>query len=1021
MVKAFKLSFLGILFCLPFCGAAVNPLLFWSAFAAVILLFSCYMIVASFSGFVAGRDWNAILPAALICCLPAVFAVISGKGVIGAPEVSWVIYLLLFVLACFTITETEDLTLLAVTLSLSALAAALIGAYQYLFGFGSWSNTALIAEAAGANSIVRGELIKNISEMRVFSAFINSNVYAGYVAMILPPSLALCFAAEGKKSKILGIVSVAAAAVMLVLTRSFGGALSSAAGISVFLLIRAGLNKKTIIFTAALAAALVLFCYLLKPELVDISNPNNPFFGRLRYWRDALKIFGNAGLHGGGAGIFKRFSVSGVLYPHNMYLQFLLEYGVFGLSMLLLFLFPLLKAPAAAAAIKEGKNRTLLAGLLGACAAFLIHGFMDIDSNYLQNTSIFFVCAGAIAAAGLYKTGRLSYSFPSARGYPAIIIGLALIASIVLGKEHAINLAVSAVLLTIGTAICFIEKREFPAGKTVYAALWFSVILVFSLFASKNTGKSLAELSRFACLACAFILGWSMRGSAVFGERAAGFAARLGIILSLVFIFLQFSGGAEGAEIFFPNRNLLGGFLVACATLCLPYVYSGGSIFNLKNAAVLLCSLGAVLTGSRGALMSLAAVFTLFMIQSAVLVAKDLLSERIRFFTTLSILVFAAAALVLPGGLADRFAEKGNSDPLAFERAGIYKSALSMVREKPLTGFGIGCFGGAYWQHKFPVNVAISRYERNTDFAHNEYLQLFSETGVPGGLLLLCLVFLVLLSAWKAFGASRGRGTLFLSGSAMALSAVFVHALVDFNLHFMPLLILTGALAGFSCGAHENKPLALGGKLPFLMSAFLILAAIIPVFSALAELSQRESKKAESYAKEGFIKAARVLDPLSAEYADAYAAFLLGKGGLKDPTVRILAEQEFKSACALDRFDPYYPRHLGRLYAANFMKEEALAAFSEACARSPFDPLIMSDFADVKYAMNDRAGCAALLERSILIEPKYAAGCRKLSLLYSIMGKEKGAKVLKERAIQTQKSLLPYVNTDYERALLEFK
>ncbi len=1020
-MKASKIIFLCVIFCLPFCSTVINPLVFWSACAAVILVLSYNRVFGRISDGVTVSDRTNIIPPVLLCSLPAIFAAISGKGVLGAQEASWVIYLLLFVLSYFTFKKTEELKLLVVILSLSALVAALAGLYQYLFGFGSWSNTESIAGAAGADSVVRGELLKNIAERRVFSFFINSNVYAGYVAMILPPSLALCFAAGGKKSKLLGFISIAAAVVMLVLTRSFGGALSAASGIAVFFTVRSGLKKKTIILAAVIAAGLVLFCYFLKPELVDLSNPNNPLFGRLRYWKDARRIFEITGMQGGGAGVFKRFSGSGVLYPHNMYLQFLLEYGVFGFSLLLLFLFPLLKAPAAGAAVKDGENRTFLAGLFGACAAFLLHGFMDIDSNYLQNTSIFFLCAGALSAAGLYKTGRLRFAFPAVRGYSAVILGFALLASIVLGKEHAISLALSALILTVGTAIFLLEKREFPAGKVIYGTLWLSVIFIFSFFASRNSGKSLTELVRFGCLACAFILGWSMRDSANFGERASGFAAKLGIVISLIFIFLQLAGGAEGAELFFPNRNLLGGFLVACAALSLPYVYSGSSIFNFKNGAVLLCSIGAVLTGSRGALMSLAVVFGLFMIHSAVLVAKDLLSERIRFITTLSILVFAAAALLLPGGLAERFAAKGNSDPLAFERGAIFKSALSMVKEKPVTGVGLGCFGGAYWKYKLPVNVAISRYERNTDFAHNEYLQFFAETGIPGGLLVLCLVFLILFYAWKAFNSSGGNSALFLSGSAMALTAIFVHALVDFNLHFMPILILTGALAGFSCGSYEKKALVLVGKAPSLMAVFLILAAMIPVLSALAELSAREARKAESYAKEGFLKAARALDPLCAEYADNYALFLLEQRAGKDPKVRSLAEKEFKSACVLDGLDPYYPRHLGRLYASNLQKEEALSAFFEASARSPFDPFLMSDLADVKIAMNDRAGCAALLERSILVEPNYAAGCRKLSLLYSLMGKEKGARALEDRALQTQKALLPYVNTDYERALLGFK
>ncbi len=1047
MVKVIKLSFLGILFYLPFCGSGMNPLLFWCVCAAVIFLFSCSMILSGYSAGLTGKESLDILPAVLICCLPVVFSAIAGKGVIGAAETSWVIYLLLFVLSCVTLKNTKDLELLSVTMSLSALAAALIGLYQYLIGFSLWSNAHLIAETAGSSSVLLGEIQKNIAEKRVFSVFINSNVYAGYVAMLLPPSLALCFAGGGRKTKLLGLVSAAVAVLMLVLSRSFGGSLSAAAGIALFFAVRFGRKKKTLILAAVLAALLVLFAYLLKPELVDFSHPRNPLFGRLNYWLDAWKIYRDTGILGGGTGVFKRFSVSGVLYPHNMYLQFLLEYGIIGFSLLLLFLFPFLKAPAEAASINNKGSKTLLAGLLGACAAFLLHSFIDIDSNYFQNTSVFFVFGGAVAAAGLYKSGRLRFVFPAGRGYTAVILGLSIVTSIILGKEHAFNLALSAVLLTIGAAIILLDKREIPAGKIVHAALLFFAILVLSAFGSKNPSRSLTELVRVGCLAAAFFLGWSMRGSPGFGERTAVFTAKIGIAVSLLFSFTHFSGGAE---IFFPNKNLLGGFLVACAALCLPYVcfrnaadksgrkgilpaetkdtgfksaaiYLWRAMFNLKNVAVIFSCFGVVLTGSRGAQIALAAVIILFVMQSGAFVRKGMLHGRIRFFTTFAILVLAAAALLLPGGLADRFAAKGNSDPLAFERTGIYKSALSMAKESPVRGVGLGCFGGAYWKHKLPVNVAISRYERNTDFAHNEHLQCFAETGVPGGVLALCLVFLVLFYAWKAFYASGRRDALFLSGAALVLTAVFIHALVDFNLHFMPILILTGALAGYSCGAYEKKSLALGGRVPFLMSVFILLAALTPVFSALAELSARESTRAESCAKEGFVKAARVLDPLSAEYSDRYALLLLERRAGNEQAVRNLAEQEFKSACSLDGFDPYYPRHLGRLYAANFMEEEAQAAFAEAYARSPFDPFIMTDLAEVKFALNDWEGCAAMLEKSILVEPNYAAGCYKLGRLYSITGNEKGAQALKDRALQTRKALLPNVNTDYERALLELK
>ena len=107
-MKASKIIFLCVIFCLPFCSTVINPLVFWSACAAVILVLSYNRVFGRISDGVTVSDRTNIIPPVLLCSLPAIFAAISGKGVLGAQEASWVIYLLLFVLSYFTFKKTEE-------------------------------------------------------------------------------------------------------------------------------------------------------------------------------------------------------------------------------------------------------------------------------------------------------------------------------------------------------------------------------------------------------------------------------------------------------------------------------------------------------------------------------------------------------------------------------------------------------------------------------------------------------------------------------------------------------------------------------------------------------------------------------------------------------------------------------------------------------------------------------------------------------------------------------------------------
>lgn len=76
-------------------------------------------------------------------------------------------------------------------------------------------------------------------------------------------------------------------------------------------------------------------------------------------------------------------------------------------------------------------------------------------------------------------------------------------------------------------------------------------------------------------------------------------------------------------------------------------------------------------------------------------------------------------------------------DPRAFKRIDIWQSSLAGLRERPLFGWGPGQYENMYWQQGIPQESEPVRFEMTTDRAHNEFLQLFVESGLPGGLFAL--------------------------------------------------------------------------------------------------------------------------------------------------------------------------------------------------------------------------------------------------------------------------------------------
>lgn len=135
-------------------------------------------------------------------------------------------------------------------------------------------------------------------------------------------------------------------------------------------------------------------------------------------------------------------------------------------------------------------------------------------------------------------------------------------------------------------------------------------------------------------------------------------------------------------------------------------------------------------------------------------------------------------------------------DALSFRRKDIWTSALRGIMEKPWGGWGPGQFETLYQHHAIPQDIGPVRLNIFTAYAHNDYLQLASEYGVP-----LALFFLggVGYYFWQ-----RRWKTSFLSGFSAALAG---GAFCAFNhpLAFPMNALLWGGVMVFPAEGEETE------------------------------------------------------------------------------------------------------------------------------------------------------------------------------------------------------------------------
>lgn len=309
---------------------------------------------------------------------------------------------------------------------------------------------------------------------------------------------------------------------------------------------------------------------------------------------------------------------------------------------------------------------------------------------------------------------------------------------------------------------------QYLSGRTVYAPFTRQGLLLlaayfFLFFVLVNTLES-----RHQKVVLVMVL-------AIFGSAVAVFA-QVQEFLSNGRIYWWWEP-VQGGWIYGPyvNHNHYAGFMnmlvLLPLALALGKVVRGDKIFVMLFLTVLMFS-SLVFSASRGGLVSFGGQLLLFGLVFALRRQKKQALAVLVLAVGLAVLVTLVGMVVLE----KRFGPAGQVEVAMEGRAVVWRDSLSGIRDHFWTGSGFGTFPVLYPRYKsIPMGLQWRQ-------AHNDYLQLFFETGVVGffllGWFLVRMAGHVLPRLLQSNNADFGI-TL---GATAGCLGMLLHSLVDFNM-----------------------------------------------------------------------------------------------------------------------------------------------------------------------------------------------------------------------------------------------
>ena len=162
-----------------------------------------------------------------------------------------------------------------------------------------------------------------------------------------------------------------------------------------------------------------------------------------------------------------------------------------------------------------------------------------------------------------------------------------------------------------------------------------------------------------------------------------------------------------------------------------------------------------------------------------------------------SVLISVAAIIIAASAFTGVYnLKRGSADGRLF----LWKVASGAIAEKPVFGYGLGNFAGAYGQAQYGYFIlGVDKKEAMTAdcpaYAFNEFIQIGVEQGIVGLLLFLGIIIIAVASCIR----SQGK-----AGILGAIVAVLVFGFTSYPLSVLPICIAFVTLLALSNGENNS-------------------------------------------------------------------------------------------------------------------------------------------------------------------------------------------------------------------------
>ncbi len=362
-------------------------------------------------------------------------------------------------------------------------------------------------------------------------------------------------------------------------------------------------------------------------------------------------------------------------------------------------------------------------------------------------------------------------------------------------------------LATLLSGDCRIRRNALHAPLFLFAML---VTWQVAAGTSAYLFDTQAEAMKLATYGIFFFLA-AQTGEAEDWRRLAQVLIGFGFLLALFAVIQDLTSNGKlywlrlptrGGAIYGPyvNRNHYAGLMEMLAPFAVVAALSRGTPVEKRTllafAAVIMAG-SIFLSRSRGGLLALA-------VQLVVLSVVDFpLRMRRGVVAALLAVGLAAGGLVYwldKGRMVSRLENLTEQGMESVEgvRWTIALDSLKMVRERPVTGWGLGTFPVVYPQYRsFYTNKFVNQ-------AHNDYLQALVETGVAGFALVVWGLLAVYREGFRNLAQAPAVMRAPVLAAVVGCTGLLVHSFLDFNLH----IPANAALFAVLCAAVSFRPVA---------------------------------------------------------------------------------------------------------------------------------------------------------------------------------------------------------------------